>query len=309
MSKYLITGGAGFIGSHIAEKLIRMGEKVRIIDNFETGKKENLINIKNKIELIKGDIRNEKDLNTALKKVDFVLHQAALRSVPRSIEDPISSNDVNVSGMLLLLKLSAEHKVKKFVFASSSSVYGDNPTLPKRENQLPMPISPYAATKLTGENYCKVFSKIYGLQTIVLRYFNVFGPKQDPKSQYAVVVPKFITSALTGKTIEIHGDGKQSRDFTYIDNVVSANILAAKCKYSGEIFNVACNKNYSLLDLIKLIEKLSGTKMKYKFTESRIGDVKHTLADISKIRKMLNYKVLVNFETGIERTIEYFKNL
>ena len=309
MSLYLITGGAGFIGSHIADELIKHGERVRVLDNFCTGTKNNLKNIINKIELIKGDIRNERDVNLALKNVDIVLHQAALRSVPRSVADPVSSNDVNVSGTLLLLNLSKEHKVKKFVYASSSSAYGDNPTLPKFETQLPSPVSPYAVSKLTGEYYCTVFSKLFGLQSISLRYFNVFGPRQDPKSQYAVVIPKFINAALKNETAVIDGDGKQSRDFTYIDNVVSANLLAAKSPVKHGVFNIACGENYSLLDTIKIIEKTTGHKMKTRHAPPRAGDVRHTLADTSKANKQLKYRVLVNFKEGMKETIEYFKTL
>ena len=309
MSLYLITGGAGFIGSHIADELVRQGQMVRILDNFCTGTKNNLKNILNKVEIVKGDIRNEKDVNIALKKVDFVFHEAALRSVPRSVADPISSNDVNVSGTLLLLNLSKEHKVKKFIYASSSSVYGDNPALPKVETQLPAPVSPYAVSKLTGEYYCRVFSKLFGLDTVSLRYFNVFGPRQDPKSQYAVVIPKFINAGLKGEIAEVHGDGKQSRDFSYIDNVVNANILAAKSSIKCEVINVACGKNFSLLQAIKIIEKTTGNKMKIHHAPSRQGDVKHTLADISKAKKLLNYKVQVKFEEGMIKTIEHLKSL
>ncbi|MFH0806959.1 MAG: SDR family oxidoreductase [Elusimicrobiota bacterium] len=309
MSLYLITGGAGFIGSHIADELVKQGQQVRILDNFCTGSKENLKNVANKVEIIKGDIRNERDVNLALKKVDYVLHQAALRSVPRSIADPISSNDVNVSGTLLLLNLSKEHKIKKFVYASSSSVYGDNPALPKVETQIPAPVSPYAVSKLTGEHYCRVFSKIFGLNTVSLRYFNVFGPRQDPESPYAVVIPKFINAGLKDTVAEVHGDGKQSRDFSYIQNVVQANILAAKSNVKCEIFNIACAKNYSLLEVIKIIEQITGRKMKVKHISSRQGDVKHTLADISKAKKMLKYKVQVEFKEGMKNTLEYFKSL
>ncbi|MBU0952465.1 MAG: SDR family oxidoreductase [Elusimicrobia bacterium] len=309
MSLYLITGGAGFIGSHIADELVKQGQQVRILDNFCTGSKENLKNVANKAEIIKGDIRNERDVHLALKKVDYVLHQAALRSVPRSIADPISSNDVNVSGTLLLLNLSKEHKIKKFVYASSSSIYGDNPALPKVETQIPAPVSPYAVSKLTGEHYCRVFSKIFGLNTVSLRYFNVFGPRQDPESPYAVVIPKFINAGLKDTVAEVHGDGKQSRDFSYIENVVQANILAAKSNVKCEIFNIACAKNYSLLEVIKIIEQITGRKMKVKHISSRQGDVKHTLADISKAKKMLKYKVQVEFKEGMKNTLEYFKSL
>ncbi|MDI6642188.1 MAG: SDR family oxidoreductase [Elusimicrobiota bacterium] len=317
MSLFLVTGGAGFIGSHIVDGLLRLGEReemevvVRVIDNFSTGKKENIKNVLNRIELIEGDIRDEMSLRIALKGVDFVLHQAALRSVPRSMEDPISTNDVNVAGTLLLLKLSKEAKVKRLIYASSSSVYGNSPELPKKELQLPQPVSPYAVSKLTGEYYCRVYSETFGLQTLSLRYFNVFGPRQDPLSQYAAVIPKFINLAINNKPFEIHGDGKQSRDFSYIDNVVEANILAVKSnkRFCGEVFNIACGKNYTILEVAKTIEKVLKNKLEYDFTKPRPGDVRHTLADISLAKKYFGYKVVVNFQKGMERTIKYFQTL
>ena len=246
MSIYLVTGGAGFIGSHIVETLVKKGQKVRVLDNFITGKKEHLSKVMDKIELINGDIRNVKTLEKSLKGVTYVLHQAALRSVPRSIDDPVSSNDVNITGTLLLLQQAHAAKVKRVVIASSSSIYGDNPALPKKESQLPSPISPYAVSKICDEYYCQVYTKIFGMETVCLRYFNVFGPKQDPESEYAAVIPKFITAALTGRTIEVHGDGLQSRDFAFIDNVVSANLLACTAKNaSGKSFNIACGERHT----------------------------------------------------------------
>jgi nucleoside-diphosphate-sugar epimerase len=310
MSLYLVTGGAGFIGSHIVATLVKNGEKVRVLDNFITGKKENLAGVMNKIRLITGDIRNVKTLKKSLTGVDYVLHQAALRSVPRSIEDPVSSNDVNITGTLLLLKTAHECKVKRVVIASSSSIYGDNPKLPKREDQLPSPISPYAASKIADEYYCQIYSKIFGVETVCLRYFNVFGPKQDPKSEYAAVIPKFIVAALTNRTITVHGDGLQSRDFSYIDNVVSANLLAAKAKnVSGEVFNIACGERHTLMEMVGIISKVLNKKLNVVHTKSRIGDVKHTLADIRKSEKLLGYKTKVNFNDGMKLTIDYFVNL
>jgi len=307
MSLYLVTGGAGFIGSHIVEELVNLGKKVRVLDNFSTGKKENLAKVIDKIELVEGDIRKETDLKAALKDVDFVLHQAALRSVPRSIDDPISTNDVNITGTLLLLKLAKEFKVKRVVYASSSSVYGDSPELPKVETQLPSPISPYAVSKLTGEYYCRVYSKTFGLETVSLRYFNVFGPRQDPKSQYAAVIPKFIDSAIRGEELEVHGDGKQSRDFSYVENVVKANILSCEAKnISGEVFNIACGENHTVLDIANTIGKILKKEVKIRHTSPRAGDVRHTLADISKAKKFLGYKVYVDFKEGMKRTVEYF---
>ena len=307
MSLYLVTGGAGFIGSHIVDKLVQLGEKVRVLDNFVTGKKENLSKSINKIELINGDIRDRKKLQVALKGVDFVLHQAALRSVPRSVDDPISTNDVNITGTLLLLEQSRKCKVQRVVYAASSSAYGDSPELPKKETQLPAPVSPYAVSKLAGEYYCSMYNKLYGLETISLRYFNVFGPRQDPASEYAAVVPKFIELALKGKTLEIHSDGLQSRDFSYIDNVVSANLLAVKSKKGiGEVFNIACGEKWTILDIAETIGRIIDKKLKYHHTQTRKGDVRHTLADISKAKKMLGYKPITNFEEGMRKTVEYF---
>jgi len=307
MSLYLVTGGAGFIGSHIVDKLVQLGEKVRVLDNFVTGKKENLSKSINKIELINGDIRDRKKLQVALKSVDFVLHQAALRSVPRSVDDPISTNDVNITGTLLLLEQSRKCKVQRVVYAASSSAYGDSPELPKKETQLPAPVSPYAVSKLAGEYYCSMYNKLYGLETISLRYFNVFGPRQDPASEYAAVVPKFIELALKGKTLEIHSDGLQSRDFSYIDNVVSANLLAVKSKKGiGEVFNIACGEKWTILDIAETIGRIIDKKLKYHHTQTRKGDVRHTLADISKAKKMLGYKPITNFEEGMRKTVEYF---
>jgi UDP-glucose 4-epimerase len=309
MSLNLVTGGGGFIGSNIVDELVRRNEKVRVIDNFSTGKRENLSGVTGKIELVEGDIRDEKIMRKALKGVDYVYHQAALRSVPRSVDDPISTNDVNVAGTLLLLYLAKQLGVKRVVYAASSSAYGDNPELPKVETQLPAPISPYAVSKLVCEYYCSVYSKIYGLETVSLRYFNVFGPRQDPMSAYAAVIPKFISLALENKPLEIHGDGLQSRDFSYIDNVVSANMLAMKAKdSSGGVFNIACGEKYTILDIAETIGKAINKKPEYKYFPARVGDVKHTLADISKAKKNIGYKVKVNFSEGMQRTIESFMN-
>lgn len=307
MSRYLVTGGAGFIGSHITEALIKKREEVIVFDNFCTGKKENLSAIIKKIKLIKGDLR---DFNLVKKKtrgVDYVLHQAALRSVPKSVKDPVSFNEVNVTGTLNLLIAAHQAKVKRFVFASSSSVYGEVKIFPEKENFTPKPISPYAATKLFGEHYCYLFSRLYDLETVSLRYFNVFGPRQSLESQYAVVVPKFITCLLNNKPTPINGNGDQSRDFTYIDNVVEANLLAAKAKnISGEVFNIACGWDYTVLDLAKIINKIMGKNIKPVFLPPRPGDVLRTLADISKAKKLLKFKIKVNFEEGLERTVKWF---
>lgn len=306
--RVLVTGGAGFIGSHICDELVKQNYRVRVIDNFVTGKMENIEHLLNKIELVKGDIRDKKLVTKITKGVDYVLHQAALRSVPRSIDDPVSTNDVNITGTLNLLIAAKEAKVKRFIYASSSSVYGDTKELPKKESQLPQPISPYAVSKLTGEYYCYVFSKTFGLETVSLRYFNVFGPRQDPESKYAVVIPIFIYSGLKNKPFEIHSDGKQSRDFTYIDNVVNANILAMTSKnVSGKVFNIACNDKHSVLEIAHTVSKILKIKPKFIYKPKRAGDVRHTLADITLAKKFLKYKPLVNFENGMKKTVEYFK--
>lgn len=308
MAKWLITGGAGFIGSSIAVELVKRGEKVRVLDNFCEGKKENLKEVIQNIELIEGDIRDKDTLSSVMKDVDYVLHQAALRSVPRSVDDPVSTNEVNITGTLNVLMAAKEAKVKRVVFASSSSIYGDLEKFPQSEDDLPSPISPYAASKVAAEYYCKIFSKVYELETVSLRYFNVFGPKQDPASEYAAVVPRFILSALKDEELEIHGDGLQSRDFTYIDNVVSANILSAITPdISGEVFNIACGKSYAVIDIKNTIEKILGKKLKYYHTPERKGDVQRTWANIGKAEEKLKLKTLVDFDEGIKKTIKHFK--
>lgn len=309
MALYLVTGGAGFIGSNIVSELVRRGEKVRVIDNFCEGKKENLENVMKDIELVEGDIRDMEILCSVVKGVDYILHQAALRSVPRSVNDPVSTNEVNITGTLNVLIAAKEAKLKRVVFASSSSIYGDTERFPQSEDDVPSPISPYAASKIAGEYYCRIFSKIYDLETVSLRYFNVFGPKQDPLSEYAAVIPKFILSALDGEELEIHGDGLQSRDFTYIDNVVEANILSATTpNISGEVFNIACGNSYSIIDIKNTIEEILGKKLKYYHTPERKGDVRKTWADIRKAERLLGLKVKIDFKEGLRRTAEFFKN-
>jgi nucleoside-diphosphate-sugar epimerase len=304
----LVTGGAGFIGSHIVARLLTQGEKVRILDDFSTGKWSNLEGFRNDVEVVEGDLRDPAALARAVRGCDVVYQQAALRSVPRSIDDPRANNDVNVTGILNLLIAAKEAGVRRVVYASSSSVYGDDPTLPKVEDQTPRPISPYAATKIMGEYYCRIYSQLYGLETTSLRYFNVFGPRQDPESRYAAVVPRFITAALADEPLEIHGDGLQSRDFTYIDNVVAANLLAGEAPGAvGEAFNIACGARFSLLDTVEAIEKGLGHKVKRQHVESRAGDVKHTLADIGKARRLLGYEPKVAFAEGMARTVAWFR--
>ena len=306
---WLVTGGAGFIGSNIVEELIKMGEKVRIIDNFSAGKIENLSDFQDKIEIIKGDIRNYDDIRKAAKDATYVLHQAAMRSVPKSVDDPRGANDNNITGTLNVLMASKENGVKKLVYASSSSVYGDCKVFPQKESLCPSPISPYAVSKLAAEHYCVMFSKTFGLPTTSLRYFNVFGPKQPPESMYSAVIPKFIELALNKKPIEVHWDGKQSRDFTYVKNVVDANIMAAlSSKADGKVYNIACQSTISLLDIIGLLEKFLGYKLERKFMPKRAGDVRKTWADISLIKKELGYKPKISFEEGLLKTLEWFKN-
>ena len=316
MNRYLVTGGAGFIGSHIVERLLSVegskeGNFVRVLDNFSSGKKENLEFVagNKNFQLIEADI---KDYNTCLRsteKIDFVLHQAALRSVPKSINDPHSYNEVNIGGTLNLLKASIENKVKRFVFASSSSIYGETDIFPEREDFLPQLISPYALTKLAGEYYCKIFSVHYKLETASLRYFNVYGPRQNLDDEYAVVIPKFITTMLNNQQPPIHGDGKQSRDFTFIDNVVDANILAAtKENVKNEVFNIANNKDHTVLELVEVLNRIMGKSIKPVFTPLRQGDVLKTLGDISNAKKILGFSPKINFESGLRLTVEWFKS-
>lgn len=306
---YLVTGGAGFIGSHIVEELVRRGEKVKVLDNFITGKRENIAAFLDMIELIEGDIRDFKTCRQALDGVDYVLHQAALPSVPRSIEDPLLTNEINVKGTLNLLLTAHEAKVKRFVFASSSSVYGDDPQLPKKEGSEGMPLSPYAASKFVGEKYCQVFSEIYGLETISLRYFNIFGPRQDPFSQYAAAIPLFITKILTNESPEIFGDGEQSRDFTYVANVVEANLRAVEAppQAVGGVFNIACGERTTVNALAKEINKLVGISRGPIYAEPRPGDIKHSFADISQARKVLGFEPAVSFRQGLKKTVAWYK--
>jgi len=305
MYKYLITGGAGFIGSNIARELVEKGEMVKVLDNYSTGKRENIFPIKDKIEIFEGDVRSLNIVERAMKEVDYVLHQAALPSVARSIDDPTTSNEVNIAGTLNVLIAARNAKVKRVIFASSSSIYGANPELPKVETMMPMPISPYAISKFTGEMYCKTFFSLYGLETVCLRYFNVFGPNQDPSSQYAAVIPKFIDMIRKGRSPEIYGDGEQARDFTYVKNVVKANLLACEKKgIAGEVFNVACQKMTSINILVTLINKILKTEIKPIYMEARIGEVKQSLANISKAIRIINYSPEYDLEQGLIETIK-----
>jgi len=303
----LVTGGAGFIGSHIVEALVQRGDHVRVLDNLSTGRRENIELINKQIDFIEGDLRELKDLERALAGVEVVFHEAALRSVPRSIDDPLATNDVNITGTLNLLMAARKAGVRRVVYASSSSAYGDQKTFPQVESMRPAPLSPYAVAKLAGELYSVMFSRTFGLETVSLRYFNVFGPRQHPDSQYAAVIPKFMLSAKTGAPLEVHSDGKQSRDFTYISNVVDANLLAAeKPKAAGEFFNIANGKNYSLLDLVAVLEELTGHPLERRHTPARAGDIRKTWAHIAKAKRLLGYQPRVGWEEGLRRTWEWF---
>jgi UDP-glucose 4-epimerase len=306
---YLVTGGAGFIGSSIVDTLVRSSERVRILDDFSTGSLDNLADVKDRVEIITGDLRDMAAVRRAVSGVTYVLHQAALRSVPRSIDDPLSTDEVNTHGTLQLLLAAHEAKtVRRLVYASSSSCYGDSPALPKVEDQLPLPISPYAVAKLAAEYYCCMFTRLHGLETVSLRYFNVFGPKQSPESKYAAVVPLFIRAALRGEPLIVHGDGEQSRDFTYIDNVVQANLKACTAPgVGGEVFNIACNTRHSVLEIAHTIERCLGHKVKIQHTPPRAGDVRHTQASIERAQRLLDYRPSVGFEEGMRRTCEHWR--
>ena len=308
MRTFLVTGGAGFIGSHIAAALVARGDRVRVLDNFCTGNRENIAALGKGVEFVEGDLAKASDIARAVDGVEVVFHQAALASVPRSVDTPLDTNDACVTGTVMLLDGARKAGVRRVVFAGSSSAYGDQPTPAKNEKLLPMPLSPYAAAKLAGEFYCQAFTKTYGLETVTLRYFNVFGPRQDPKSQYAAVIPKFITEILAGQRPTIFGDGKQSRDFTYIDNVVQGNLLAADAPAAvGQTVNVACGESFDLLQVMDGINKALGTDVKPIFEPARVGDVRDSLADISLARQLLKYEPVVDFEEGLRRTVEYYK--
>ena len=310
MSLYLITGVAGFIGSSIARAVLAQGDQVRGIDNFSTGKRENLSDISNRIDFREADILNLEAMKKACVGADFVIHEAAIPSVPKSVLDPLGSNAANIDGTVNLLFAAREAKVKRVVYAASSSAYGDTPTLPKREDMRPDPISPYAVGKLASEHYMVSFYRCYGLETVCLRYFNIFGPRQDPSSPYSGVLAKFITQMLRGEQPTIFGDGETSRDFTYIDNAVSANLLACKApaaKVAGQVFNTATGRRVTLNETFKALQPLTGYNGKVNYGPEREGDIKHSLADISKAEAGLGYKTIVDFEEGLKRTVEWYR--
>ena len=310
MSKVLITGGAGFIGSNLAEASLRMGHQVRVLDNLSTGKRENLVfdEVYPFLEMIEGDICDLITCQRAMEGIEYVFHEAALPSVQRSVEDPLTSNEVNGGGTLNILIAARDAGVRRVIYAASSSAYGDTPTLPKKEEMVPNPLSPYALQKFIGEQYCRLFFQLYGLETISLRYFNIFGPKQDPNSIYSAVIPRFIDALVSDRPPVIFGDGEQSRDFTYIDNVVHANLLAMDAERTqGEVVNVACGRRVSLNQLLKILQDIIGSHVSPLYEEPRKGDVMHSLADIKRGKAILNYDPRVGIEEGLRRTVEFFK--
>lgn len=303
----LVTGGGGFIGSHLVHALLNEGHAVRVLDNFATGRRENLLELGSDFDLVEGDIQSYERVHNATAGCEIVLHQAAMPSVPRSVQDPLTSNASNVIGTLNVLLAARDGGVRRVVFASSSSVYGASEELPKRESLTPLPISPYAVAKLAGEGYCRSFHAVYGLETIALRYFNVFGPRQDPLSQYAAVIPNFITAIRDGRRPVIFGDGSQTRDFTYISNVVDANLRAMEARdVGGRTFNVACGGRISLNEVAASIAELTGVDVEPIHTQARVGDIPHSMADIACAREALGFEPAVDFREGLARTIEHF---
>lgn len=308
MAHYLVTGGAGFIGSNIVEELVRRGQKVRVLDSFITGDIENIRPFLRDIELVRGDIRDNRAVKRAMKGVKYVIHQAALRSVPKSVDDPSTTNDINITGTLNLLMAAKEAKVKRFVYASSSSAYGDVKTFPQVETDFAQPISPYGVSKLAAEHYCVTFAKTFGLETVSLRYFNVFGPRQNPESKYSAVIPAFLFTMIRGRSPIVDWDGKQSRDFTYVANVVEANLKSCVLPgISGEVFNIACGTTASVIDIVNELNKILGTKIKPVYAPKRAGDVRKTYASVAKMKRLLKIKKVVGFEEGLRLTVEWFR--
>ena len=308
MATYLVTGGAGFIGSNLVDALLQRGDTVRVLDDFSTGKRENLADFAGRIALIEGSVADEKVVREAVDGVDYVLHQGALASVPRSVEDPVSSNVANVNGTLALLLAARDAGVTRVVYAASSSAYGDQPDLPKVETMAPSPLSPYAVSKLAAEYYCQAFTACYGLETVCLRYFNIYGPRQDPQSVYAAVIPKFITAMLAGERPTIFGDGEQSRDFTFVDDCVQANLLACTApNAAGHMVNIACGSRYTLNELVTLLNRVLGTSLGPNYEPPRAGDVMHSQADIALARNVLGYDPQFTFEAGLAKTVAWYR--
>jgi nucleoside-diphosphate-sugar epimerase len=306
--RILVTGGGGFIGSHLIGRLLELGYEVRTLDNFSTGHRSNLDAFVEDVEIVEGDIQSYERASHATQGCEVVFHQAALPSVPRSVQDPLTSTASNVTGTINVLLAARDAGVRRVVYASSSSVYGANPGLPKREDMTALPISPYAVAKLAGEGYCRAFGEVYGLESVAIRYFNVFGPRQDPRSQYAAVIPNFITALLRGERPTIYGDGEQSRDFTYVENVVDANVLAAGAvDVAGRVYNVACGERVTLNELFAELRNLIGSDLDAVYADARMGDVRHSLADVSAARRDLGYTPAVSLREGLTRTVEYLR--
>jgi UDP-glucose 4-epimerase len=308
MKTYLVTGGAGFIGSHIVERLVRDGNDVRVLDNFSSGKDSNLRSFGGDVKVVRGDIRDPRAVADCMRGIDVVFHEAALGSVPRSVADPITTHEVNITGTLNVLLAARDAGVKRVVYASSSSVYGETPKLPKRESMTPHPMSPYALSKLAGEHYVSIFKRVYGFDAVSLRYFNIFGPRQDPESQYAAVIPRFVTALLAGRQPTVYGDGLQSRDFTYVENVVEANLAASEADgIGGGFFNVACGGRYSLLELLSKLRSIIGSDIQPVHDPPRAGDVRDSQASIEEASRAFGYRVSVEFDEGLKRTVEWYK--
>ncbi len=305
---YVITGGAGFIGSHLAEHLLKLGHRVRIVDNFSTGKRANVALLNGDLEVHEVSITDRAVLDPIFKGADYVFHEAALASVPRSVADPLSTHEANATGTLNVLLAARDAGVKRVVYAASSSAYGDVVEEKQVETMPPHPLSPYGVSKLAGEHYCQAFTKVYGLETVALRYFNVFGPRQDETSQYAAVIPKFISALIAGQAPTIYGDGEQSRDFTYVDNVVHGNLLALKAPdVAGEVMNLAIGGSVSLLSLVDKLNRILGTDIQPIHADPRAGDIKHSRADVTKATELLDFAPVVTFDEGLARTVEWFQ--
>lgn len=310
MANVLVTGGAGFIGSHLTTKLVELGHRVRVFDNLSTGRRENLAHLAGKFELLEGDLRQPEDCLRACEHIEYIFHQAALPSVPKSVDQPRDSHEVNINGTFHLLLAAVQHKARRFIYAASSSAYGNLQESPKHEGLKPEPLSPYAVQKLFGEHYARAFFECFGLESISLRYFNVFGARQDPQSEYAAAIPAFVVAILRGRQPKVYGDGEQTRDFTYIDNVVHGNLLAMQAKQTrGESVNIACGVALSVNQVIEEINRLLGTKVRPAYAPSRKGDVLHSRADIHRARELLGYTPIVTFDEGLRRAIDYYRSL
>jgi len=308
MKRALVTGGAGFIGSHLVEGLLARGYEVTVLDNYATGRHDNLARVVNQIHFVEGDVRNLTTVHSVMRKVDVVFHEAALPSVARSVKNPLESNEVNITGTLNVLVAARDAEVRRVVLAGSSSAYGNTPTLPKIETMPPDPLSPYAISKLAGELYARSFANLYGLSTATLRYFNVFGPRQDPTTQYAGVIAKFVTCALAGKPYPVNGDGEQSRDFSYIENVVQANLLAAEAKFEGgQVINIAFGQRTTLNQIIAALNELTGQNLPANYGPERAGDVRHSHADLTRAKQILGYAPVIDVREGLRRTLEWYR--